>query len=314
MFVLAALLSLGVALWVHEAGHVLAARVAGLRVHRLVFGLGPRLLTRWPGGMELVIRALPLWAESAVEVEPPGAPVRSLRRALVLLCGPLVSLGFGLSVLTGLHLAGTHVVVPLTVGQIQPGSEAARAQLLPGDRVEAVNGAKVANWRELTEQIEEGTGTPLALSVRRGEELREVSLIPRPDAEGSGRIGISQQYVFRRLPLGEAVESSALHAWSVVRDVVVGALTPRRFSPRQLGTGWGLDRWLRALASVSVVLGALHLVPLPPLDTGAALLALWERRRGAPYSPTQRAAIQLLGFLLLAALAVVAALFRAGSL
>ncbi len=314
MFVLAALVSLGVALWVHEAGHVLTARLVGLRVHRLVFGLGPRLLTRWPGGMELVIRALPLWAESAVEVETPDAPGRPGRRALVLLCGPLISLAFGLSVLTGLHLAGTHVVVPLTVGQIQPGSEAARAQLLPGDRVEQVNGASVANWRELTERIEEGSGTPLALSIRRGESQLEVSLVPRPDAEGMGRIGISQQYVFRRLPLGEAVESAALHSWSVVRDVVVGALTPRRFSPRELSTGWGLDRWLRALASVSVLLGALHLVPLPPLDTGAALLALAERRRRAPYSPTQRAAIQLGGFLLLAGLAVAAALFRAGRL
>lgn len=307
MFVVVALGCLGVALLVHEGAHVIAARLLKVRVHRLAFGLGPRVLSRHLGGTDWVLRLLPVWAESAIETEAQ----RGRRWMVLLLFGPIASLAFGLGVLMLLYLTGTHVPVRLTIGEVQPGSEAARAQLLPGDRVEAVDGLPVETWRDLTLIIDESAGREVRLTVRRGaEQSLELVVTPRSGADGAGRIGISQQYVHRRLPLAEAATAAVQHAYFLVRDTAAAALKGRRVGPRGGGTSYDVDTVVRALAAVSLLLGLLHLTPLPPLDLGVALVALLERRRGAPFSLNQRAAIQLLGFALIAAAAVMVARSR----
>lgn len=307
LFATVALCCLGIALAIHEIAHVLAARALGFKVQRWAFGAGPRLLRRCWAGVEVIFRLLPVWAESAIE----AGPRRGGRWVLLLLTGPLASLLFGLLLLTALHLLGTHVPVPLTIGEVQPGSEAARAQLLPGDRVRATDGVALTSWSDLTLRIDQAQGQRLRLTLsREGSGELEVVVAPRAGGDGVGRIGVSQQYVHRKLGPADAVVAAFQLAVTTVRDLIEAAQTGRRIAPRGAGAGWSLDTLLRALAAVSILLGLLHLVPIPPLDAGVAALGAWERWRGRPLSPGQRAGLQLAGLALFAALALLVATSR----
>ena len=152
MHYLPLLLALGLLVALHELGHLVAARLLGIRVSRYTLGFGPAVFTFRLRGMDCVLGAIPLGGSARIQGMNPHEPgvdpadpasfsaQTPWKRMLVLLAGPLANWLFALGILFALYTSGTHVVVPLTVGTIVPGSEAARAQLLPGDHLVSVDG------------------------------------------------------------------------------------------------------------------------------------------------------------------------------
>ena len=70
MYVLLALLLLGVLITAHEAGHFLAARACGIEVEEFSMGMGPKLLQRRSGrGTLITLRLLPIGGYCAMEGE-----------------------------------------------------------------------------------------------------------------------------------------------------------------------------------------------------------------------------------------------------
>jgi regulator of sigma E protease len=245
---------------------------------------------------------------------------------VITLAGSLANYLFALGVLFTLYTSGTHVVVPLTVGTVTPGSEAARAQLLPGDRILSVDGQPVKSWSDFVEIIGKSPGQERTLVAVRQGDSRVVQVRPRPDERGVGRIGVSQQYVYHEHPPGEALSRSLAHtqrvaaealslAWSLVAGSDPAAEPPSsvalvRQSSGAASTGW--DAFLRVLGALSVALALLHLVPVPGLDGGRLLFLAIEAARGRPVPPKAETLANTVGFLAIAAaiLAVAAAEVR----
>ncbi|HET9451880.1 MAG TPA: M50 family metallopeptidase, partial [Aggregicoccus sp.] len=288
-----ALLALGLLLAVHELGHLLMARLLGLRVDRFSLGFGPPLLAFRVGRTLVTVGAVPLGGSAHihgmnphVERLDPGDPAsflgqRRLRRALVHLAGPLTNYLVALAVLAGLYIAGTHVPVPLAIGTVVPGSVAARAQLVPGDVLRQLDGAPLSRWSELVEAVAERPGRPLRLGVEREGTLREVLLTPRVNEQGEGSIGVTQQYVHRAHGPLEALGLALSHTWSIateglglVAELAQGEPGRQLAGPTVLvrqaseATTSGLDTFLRLLVSISIALCLFDLLPVPNLDGG----------------------------------------------
>lgn len=316
------LLALGGLLTLHELGHLVAARLLGVRVPRFVFGFGPPLVSFRLWGTQYVVAAVPLGATAHLQGMNPhradadeaaGFAARGpLLRILIILAGPLANYALALGVLFALYTSGTHVVVPLTVGTVQPGSEAARAQLLPGDRIVHVAGQPLRSWSEFVEKVGAAPGVPLELGVERGGDARAVVVRPRPDERGTGRIGVSQQYVYKAHGAGEALSHSFTHTVKVAAEGVAllkrmmqhglesadaanpGALV-RQESADAMSSG--TDALLRTLVAASVVLALLTLLPVPGLDGGRVLLLLVEAASGRRIPPRVETVAQTVGFL-----------------
>jgi regulator of sigma E protease len=327
MYALLALLALGLLLAVHELGHLLAARLLGVSVPRFTVGFGPPLLSFQLLGTEYVIAAIPIGASATIHGMNPHTPgldpadprsysaQRPWKRVAITLAGSLANYLFALGVLLTLYASGTHVVVPLTVGTVTPGSEAARAQLLPGDRILSVDGLAVKSWSEFVEFIGRSPGQERTLVIVRHEDSRVVQVRPRADERGVGRIGVSQQYVYREHPLGEALTQSLMHTqrvaaealslvWSLVSGPTPAAEPPSsvavvRQSSGAASTGW--DAFLRVLGALSMALALLHLVPVPGLDGGRLLFLTIEAARRRPVSPRVETLANTVGFLAIAA-------------
>jgi regulator of sigma E protease len=296
-------------------------------VPRFSLGFGPPLLSFRLLGTEYVIASIPIGASATLHGLNPHTPgldpadrtsyaaQRPWKRVVITLAGSLANYLFALGTLFALYTSGTHVVVPLTVGTVTPGSAAARAQMLPGDRILSVDGQAVKSWSDFVESIGQSPGRERTLVVVREGEPRVVQVRPRADERGVGRLGVSQQYVYREHPPGEALSRSFAHtlrvaseAIGLVRSTVMGA-RPTAEPPSSVAlmrqssgaASSGRDAFLRVLVALSVALALVHLVPVPGLDGGRLLFLAIETARGRPVSPRVVTVVNTVGFLAIAA-------------
>lgn len=159
---LAFLFVLGVLVFVHELGHFLAAKRVGIRVLKFQLGFNPTILRFRRGDTEYGIGALPLggyvkMAGETSEDERTGRPDEFLsktkwQRFQVLIAGPAMNILLAVVVLAGVLYRGINLPIyedqPPVVGVVAEGSPAAKAGIVPGDRITAVAGSRVDTWRD----------------------------------------------------------------------------------------------------------------------------------------------------------------------
>jgi regulator of sigma E protease len=172
---------LGVLVFVHEAGHFVAAKWAGIYVHRFSLGLGspiPWLTTR-RGETEYSISWLPLGGyvkmasreEDASSTALEGGHVEAVVpadrmfeakpvwvRMVVILAGVTMNAVFAWLLFTFLAVKNGRQIDPVTtvgrvVDELLPPEAAAFKQIPPGARIVRVNGTTVSTWDAITNTI-----------------------------------------------------------------------------------------------------------------------------------------------------------------
>ena len=179
--ILALIVVLGVLIFVHEAGHFIAAKWAGIYVHRFSLGLGPPIpwLTFRRGETEYTISWLPLGGyvkmasreedigSSALEGGTPAVAVPPDRvfeakpvwkRMIVILAGVTMNALFAWAVFAFLAYKNGRQIDPVTtVGRVveeQLPPEAAGLKQIPsGAQIVRVNGDSVQSWDEIISAI-----------------------------------------------------------------------------------------------------------------------------------------------------------------
>jgi regulator of sigma E protease len=192
--VIRAVIVIGVLILIHELGHFLLARWAGVGVERFSIGFGPVLL-RWRGReTEYCLSAIPLGGyvkmmgeenplESATPLPWDPAKAFSLKplwaRFLIVFAGP--GMNFVLAAVIFMIILATigRPVWPAAVGRVAEGGPAAAAGLRTGDRITAVGGRSVTYWEDLDRAVAASGGRPLELAVRRDGAQQGVSVTPR---------------------------------------------------------------------------------------------------------------------------------------
>jgi regulator of sigma E protease len=260
---------LGVLIFVHELGHFVAAKAAGIAVPRFSIGLGPRIWGFKMGETEYVISAFPLGGyvkmagmgeEEALEhleggsmdVEVP--PERRFdskstgARAVVITAG--VAMNFIFAILAYSGVAYFAAYAPL-IAVVDPGMPAEEAGVRPGDLIVAVDDNDVAVWTDVAVYIAERPGESIRLAVERDERVLELTTaIATVDttvqtAAGKdttlvyGRIGIQLETENPRRAFGPAASLAAgtRQTLGMTRLVLgfLGQLVTGRASPRELG-------------------------------------------------------------------------------
>ncbi|MBC8329029.1 MAG: RIP metalloprotease RseP [Planctomycetes bacterium] len=202
---------IGLVLFVHEAGHFLAARAAGVRVEVFSLGFGPRLFGWRRGETDYRLSLLPLggYVRMAGEeqtrpplrdelgAQPPGW------RFLIFSGGILMNFAFALVVIPVLFAIGVPFEAPV-VGTVRPGSPAWQAGVREGERILEVNDQPIHAFRAFSAAVALGDAGEVRMTLQAADGARrELSLEPLFDDQlGFRRIGISPSHWAPDLVLG----------------------------------------------------------------------------------------------------------------
>ncbi len=326
------LIVLSILVFVHEWGHYWVGRRCGVRVETFSIGFGPeiagwtdRVGTRWK------VSAIPLGgyvkffgdADAASRPDPalsgdteddglteaeravsfPHKPLGA--RTAVVAAGPLANFLFAVILLAGLYAVAGSPYPKALIGDVEPDSPAALADLRAGDRIVAIDDQPIGRFVEIAAAVRQSEGAGLDLDIHRATETVRVTVVPQPVAvEGEDgtvtevwRLGI----VAERGPYGPvdavvlAVTDTVDLTWQtlvVVGRIIIGAEDasglggPIRIA--QMSGDFsqvGIAPFLWFMAILSINLGLINLFPVPMLDGGHLLFYAAEAVRGRPLGP-----------------------------
>ncbi len=215
---------------------------------------------------------------------------------------------------------------PAYVRQVVENSPAQSAGLQAGDEIVAIDGQAIRHWIEMATAISQRPGEVLKLSILRGEQTFEVSIVPNSvniNGKEYGQIGIyppsPASATLRYGPI-EAIWQSVDYSWrmSVVTLRSLGRMVTRKMSSDNLSgpitiariagqtVKSGFADYMKFLAIISISLGLLNLLPIPILDGGHLAYFFYEAISGR--EPSMRIMIwgQTLGICMLSMLMILA--------
>lgn len=194
------ILTLFVVISLHELGHFIAARRAGVKVEEFGLGFPPRLLGIKRGETVYSVNAIPLGAfvKSTGENDPtvPGslASKGSWSRLAVYAAGPVANIFLAFILLSAFFTLPTSVVVGngVMVHSTVEGSPAEVAGIEPGDIILEVNGNPINKWQDMQNIVNSSKeGEEITLLLQRDGGQSETSLKPEFDpALGRRAIGV----------------------------------------------------------------------------------------------------------------------------
>jgi regulator of sigma E protease len=194
-YVIPFLVVLSILVFVHEYGHYIVARWNGVRVDVFSIGFGKELFgftdkagTRWKfsllplGGyvkMHGDADASSSTIDEVAAVDPDSFPAKNVfQRMSIIAAGPLANILFAVVALAVLFMVVGRPFTPAMVGNIEEGSPAEAAGLLPFDRVIAVDGGEIESFEQFRTIERESAETELLVTIDRDGERFELPMTP----------------------------------------------------------------------------------------------------------------------------------------
>lgn len=345
MSVLAPIAVLLLLIAVHELGHFAAARLQGIRVSRFSIGFGPAILKYQAKVTEYVVCAFPLGGYVAFPDDDPDSTIPPddpdllrnrpiLDRAIVISAGVIANLIFAYFLLVGQSLTvgfqdinyQPGVLVPQVIEEVD--YAAIEAGIQQGDIIVRVGdrdlGKSPQSLETLRDTIQESPQQPLELTVKRESELIPLTVTPKVDERGQGKIGVMLA------PNGEVVRNRASN---IVEAFTTGAKEYQRIALLITQGFWqlisnfqenaeqvagpvaivsvgaelarnDLNNLFQFGALISINLAIINILPLPALDGGQLAFLLVEGVRGKPIPSGVQNSIMQTGMVLLLGLSV----------
>jgi regulator of sigma E protease len=206
------------------------------------------------------------------------------------------------------------------VASFVPGKPAESSGLKPGDAILAVDGERVVFQLQVIEAISKKTGDkPIEFRVRR--DGNELTIPVTPYKEGdAAKVGMYMSEAtrsYKPTPI-EAIGMSVQRNWEMagmilgtLRDLFTGEASPKQLmgpvgiaqlSGESAQAGWIV--FLGMMASISLNLGLLNLMPIPVLDGGHIFIMAIETISRRDFSLQVKEKMLFVGFVLLMTLMV----------
>lgn len=342
LFILIAILMLGILIMVHEWGHFISARMCGIPVKEFSIGFGPKLVS-WKGkkhDTEFKISLIPLGGycmyygelasdgskdEDAVAADDPRYYYNHnvWKRIFTVIAGPLMNLIFAFIVAVIFMFAYGSRIVGLKVEDIQDGSAAQIAGFEIGDKFVSVNGISLEKGEAdaVTKAIAQCAtpDTPLSFVLNRNGNNITLECTPKYlESEHRYLIGVNVGIIRSKSVsdvIPEAIkycaDSSMLIAKALGKMFTTGEGFESTTGPvgviqqvSKLTQIGGLAALLNLAIIISINLGIVNLIPIPGLDGARLVFMLIEALRGKPVNQKVEAYIHVAGYVLLFSLLI----------
>lgn len=326
------ILILGIIVFIHEFGHFLFAKKAGVYVYEFSLGMGPRLFKfkRENDETEYSIRLLPIGgfvqmageevdSDESVPYEKRLYAKTWLQRFLTIGAG--IMFNFILAIIL-LYFVGLVNGASQNKPYISSIEEGINDAINVGDQIISVNGKKVVFTDVLILDIQVNNGKPLNMELKRSSgEIYNVTLNPievNSDGNVSYKYGIglhddvktgffeSVKYAFVKFA------SLIVQMILVIGNLITGKLGIGSLSgPVGIFTvvgesaAAGFINLVYLTAFISINVGFMNLLPIPALDGGRILFLIIEKIKGSKVDVRVENVIHSVGFALLMLLMII---------
>ncbi len=231
--VLAFAFAFGVIVFMHEAGHYLAAKACGVRVLTFSVGFGRRIWSMRRGDTDYRVSLIPLGGYVSFAGQDPTEPSNDpgdylnhprWQRILILAAGPFANVVLALLLVTIVYSTGFTAVDPkdmeAVVGAVEAGSAGEEAGLMAGDRVVSIGSSQVHNWSDVSFATLTAPERDLEVEFIRDREPRRTVLRPAmvlPDEIGEA--GLYPLVLVGEVSPGSAAEEAGVLAGDAILEI-----------------------------------------------------------------------------------------------
>ena len=308
--------ALGIIVFIHELGHFTVAKIFGLYVNEFSLGFGPILLSKKGKETKYCLRAIPLGGFVSVvgeaddkitpnddnQVDPSlyaGRTVQDIntfKKCIFTLAGVIMNFLLALAVMSSILLSYKVIrgEIGTKIDKVVEASPAEKAGLQSGDEIISIEShgiqASIDTHDDLLYYMASYEGKDLiTITFIRDDKTLTKTLMPVLN-EGSYFLGVSfAETEPVTVTLWNCVPLAASQLWSMVkatinslRGLIRGIGLNNLGGPIAiyLATGeaisYGFDSYLLLIASLSLSIGIMNLLPLPALDGGRTIIYIFE--------------------------------------
>lgn len=252
------------------------------------------------------------------------------QRAIIAAAGPIANFILAILVFAVMQVAIGDLKTQVIVQGVEPKSAAAAAGFKPADVIVKMDGKAVESYRDVAAYVSLRAKLPVQFTVQRAQQTLELTATPtlveqKDEIAGRvkvGRLGVSLggRGYFERSSIWMAVPRATVQVWDMLKTIgfYLGRLVTGQLPADQISGIIGIGKTAGAvtqasvegapdlktmiirtvasqailIASLSVSIGFMNLLPIPVLDGGHLLLYAYE----AVFRRPLRADFQAAGF------------------
>lgn len=306
--ILSFILLLSILIGIHEYGHLFIARKNGVFCETFSIGMGPKLCewkdkynTNWRISLLPIGGYVKMFgdedATSVKEKIPTGYTEEDMekmsafrkkpwQRLLIALGGPFANfilaifLLFGINAIKGIPFSTTDI-------NVVENSVAAKSGLKSGDKILSIGKNKVNNFNDIINEIKKNSEQKLSINILRNQDIKTIEINEKPIKT----LGISPSgIVFKKTTIFKSFTQACISTYDLAIKNVIGIFSIFKnkqdikniggpisiFKITSKSADSGLIPFLIILASLSTILGAINLLPIPVLDGGTVLISMIE--------------------------------------
>jgi membrane-associated protease RseP (regulator of RpoE activity) len=190
---------------IHEAGHYVVAKRAGMKVTEFFAGFGPRVWSTRKGETEYGFKALPLGGYVKIigmnnleEVDPEDES-RTYRakpyrwRAATAVAGPLMNVLAAIFLFFLVFAFAGYYEYDTRIHTVQANSAAASVGIGPGDRLVSIAGVPITEWEDVPDTVRPipGQTVEVVYQPEGADATRSVLVTIGEGANGRGLLGVT---------------------------------------------------------------------------------------------------------------------------
>jgi len=210
---------------------------------------------------------------------------------------------------------------PPILDSVVPGNPAAKAGLMSGDSILSINGNAIPTVNAFIDNVSSNPGKPITISLIR--KASPMSITVTPDAKGTIGVYPASDYLGPKLHVDYGMTAAIglgwTDLWSIARltvttiaeifqgklavsDALGGPIKIAKFASKSASGGF--ESFVFFMATLSISLALLNILPIPALDGGHLLIILIEAAIGHELSQRFKLNFQKVGIAILLSLMI----------
>lgn len=209
---------LGFLITIHEAGHLLVAKLCKVKVNEFAIGFGPIIWRKQGKETKYALRLIPLGGFCNMEGEEERSENQGSfskasipKRMAIVAAGATVNIIFGLLVYFIL-MTTTNTYITNEINSVIDGYAAQEIQLQQGDKIVKIDGKKIKNKYDLDKIMNKSTGEVVEIEIDRNGERLTYNITPTEVQSKSTGMYLDENAKILSVEKGSSAEKQGIKA------------------------------------------------------------------------------------------------------